>query len=48
VQVTPTPGEDVERTPTPPYRIVSYSDYAILTGPIVSVAVPDDSWQASQ
>ena len=46
VQVTRTAGEDAPRTPEPPHRIVSYSDYACLTGTFLSVQVPDDSWAA--
>lgn len=46
VTIVPTPGEDIAREPQPPSDIVSYSDYAILTGAIHSITVPDDAWTA--
>lgn len=46
VQLVPSLGEAFERSPAPPFGIVSYSDYAIVTGAITSVEVGAESWNA--
>lgn len=44
VQLFHTPGEDRDRTPTPPYTVAPYSDYALVTGDLTSVEVEGERW----